>query len=131
MSTPLLKNTCERTSLESCLDRITDLGIAAVLFVAPLVMAGRFAPGRLVLAILVCVVGISWCVARWAAKQPQISWRWTQAEGIVLLACAVVLAQLVPLSADIIQFVSPGVANLLPIHFWKARKLHKKSASPW
>ena len=97
------------------LDRFVDFGLAAVLFVAPLAMAGRFAPGRLLLVAIVGATAIAWGAARYFSSRPQ-SWQVTGVEWLAAAAVFLVLLQSMPLPPVVVQNLSPAVSNLLPLH---------------
>ncbi|MCL4203698.1 MAG: O-antigen ligase family protein [Pirellulaceae bacterium] len=92
---------------------MTDLGLAAVIFVAPLVMGGRYEVGRLVYVACVSLAAIAFagrlCVLRNAR------WRLTGAEGLLIAGLVLVVLQLVPLPPMVVNTVSPEINRLLPI----------------
>lgn len=90
----------------------TNLGILATLFVAPLFLGGRHDLGRLVLVSTICFTSICWVLRK--ALRKQLRWRWTGVEWLAGLSIGLLLFQLVPLPASVIQFVSPNVYELLP-----------------
>lgn len=96
--------------------RITEFCLAAILFVAPLALAGRFAPGRLLLAILVAVTTLAWFVSRAFTPRERVSWLWTGAEWVACCAILLTVLQIVPLSASTRDWVTPAMPQLLPLH---------------
>lgn len=104
------------TKIANVLNRIVDLGIVGVLFVAPLAMAGRFAPGRLLLAILVGVTAVAWFCSRVMSNRDGVNWLWTGAEWVAMLAVTLVVLQLLPWSPATLESLSPELRELLPLH---------------
>lgn len=98
------------------LNRFVDFGIGSVLMIAPLVMAGRFAPGRLLLAILVSFTAISWFLTRVLDKHEDKAWFWTGIEWIAGSAILLVVMQVIPWSPQTLEMLSPAVSELLPLH---------------
>lgn len=94
--------------------RIVDIGIACILFVAPLAMGGRYPIGRLVFIGITSVVAISWCLEK-ALSRRQTGWTWSGAELIWGLAILLVVVQLIPLSPSWLQFLAPHTSQLLPL----------------
>lgn len=90
-----------------------DIGLAATLFVAPLFMAGRHALGRLVFVGCVCWVAVAWTLRQCLRKRAV--WTVSGAEWLLGLGLLVVLLQLTPLPAAILQRLSPAVYQLLPL----------------
>ena len=108
-----LKN-IENPNLE-ILNRIVDGGLASILFIAPLAMAGRFAVGRLILVTLIGITAIAWGMTRVLSPKPK-SWLRTGAEWVAGLAVLLVVVQLLPLPPNIVQNISPTISQLLPLH---------------
>lgn len=103
-------------SIVRYLNRAVDLGIAGVLFVAPLAMAGRYPPGRLLLAVLVGFTTIAWATARCLSRSERATWFLTGVEWLAAFAVLLVALQLLPLNADMLNRVSPSIAQLLPLY---------------
>ena len=97
------------------LNRTVDFGLASVLLLAPLAMAGRFAGGRIWLIFLVGVTAIVWGSSRFLSTRRQ-TWIMTGAEWLAGLAVFIVVLQCLPLPTTVIQNLSPAVADLLPLH---------------
>lgn len=104
------------SQLVTVLNRIADYGIAGVLFVAPLAMAGRYAPGRLLLAIIVGITAIAWFAARIADRRDEVRWLWTGAEWLALCAILLVIGQILPWSPSTLATLSPELPWILPMH---------------
>lgn len=100
----------------SALDQIVDLGIASVLFIAPLAMAGRYPPGRLILAILVGITAVASLLSKALTGNRSSRFLWTGGEWLACLALLIVVLQLIPLPAKTLQFLSPSTGALLPLH---------------
>ncbi len=101
------------SSLVGALRFAVDLSIAGVLLVAPLAMGGRYPLGRFVLLGLVSVAAVSWCLQCSLSRKPA-SWTWSGAELIWAPALLLVVLQLMPLSPEWLQRLSPHAGELLP-----------------
>ncbi|MHB8956211.1 MAG: O-antigen ligase family protein [Pirellulaceae bacterium] len=97
--------------------RVVDAGLAGLIFVAPLLMAGRHPIGRLVFIGLTCLVTIAWAVRQCLQRRP--SWTWSRVEWLLLAGLAVVCLQLVPLPPSLVDRLSPSIGQLLPL--WTAQ----------
>lgn len=97
------------------LNRVVDFGLGGVLFIAPLAMAGRYEPGRLLLAVIVGITGIAWFLSRLLSQRSQQHWFWSGAEWIGLLAVVLVALQVAPWSPGMLKQLSPEVDQLLPL----------------
>ena len=97
------------------LERIADYGLASVLFIAPLVMGGRYAPGRLLLAALVGITAVAWFLTRVLTLKKSRGWLWTGAEWIAGCAVLIVLLQLTPWSPSWLETLSPTLQQRLPM----------------
>ncbi len=93
-------------------EQLVDVGLLAVLFLAPLFMGGRHPLGRLVVVSIVCATAVTWIIGQCTAK----SARWIPTGATVLLAggLLVVLFQLAPLPYWLVAELSPSTAELLP-----------------
>ncbi len=103
----------QRPSAAEHLLRIVDAGLFSVICIAPFIFGGRHDLGRLVLVLLVAVTALAW-FARQAAI-PAARWPRTIANAILLLAAALLLAQIVPLPPEWIARLSPTMVDLLPL----------------
>ena len=92
----------------------TDVGLAAVLFVCPLLMGGRHPIGQFAFVTTVAVTTLIWGLARLLSRD-QIRWTWSGAEIILLGAVALVVMQLIPFSASWLDRLSPHLSQLLPM----------------
>jgi O-antigen ligase/tetratricopeptide (TPR) repeat protein len=93
--------------------RLVDLGLASVIFVAPLFMGGRGDVGCCVYVALVCFTAVCWLLRQCFAAEA--CWRWSGAEWILLAAVLLVLCQLAPLPQGLLLKLSPEIAALLPL----------------
>ena len=104
-----------------------DFGLLAILCVAPLFMGGRGPIGKFVLLALVsATVGI------WLLRQcflPQAFWRRSGVEWLLLAGGGLVLLQLIPLPPSILGWLSPFVAESLPL--WSSHGAAPFPAQNW
>ena len=91
---------------------LTDLALAAVIFLAPLLLGGRHDTGRLVY--VGCVVAAAVCWLGRLCVSPKPRWRLSGAEPLIVLGLVLLVLQLVPLPATVIERVSPEQVKLLP-----------------
>ena len=103
----------DRQAIDRVLLQLIDLGLAAVIFIAPLFMGGRHPLGRLVFVCIVCVTALIWSVRQ--CVKVEARWRWSGAEFLLLAGLLLVFTQLVPLPPSLLQTVSPNISNLLPL----------------
>ena len=108
------KSAIEGTLLASILLRVVDIGLISILFFAPLFMGGRHPTGRLVLVSLVSMMCVAWCLRQCILNQA--FWRATAGQWLFLATIFLVVLQLLPLSSDWINTLSPSTKHLLP--FW-------------
>jgi tetratricopeptide (TPR) repeat protein/O-antigen ligase len=96
--------------------RVVDVGLCAVVCVAPFFFGGRHDFGRLVLVTCVAVTASAWFVRQsLLPNAPRIR---TAAHLLILAAFALLVLQLVPLPASWIAVLSPRTLELLPL--WTA-----------
>ena len=105
-----------RAKFTAALDQVVDLGIAGVLFAAPLAMAGRYPPGRLILAILVGITAIAFCLSKALSGSKSTPWVWSGVEWLAVGGVLIVVLQLIPLPTQTLELLSPSTAVLLPLH---------------
>ncbi len=91
-----------------------DVGLAAVLLLAPWFMGGRHPLGQLVLVLISVVVAAAW-VTRQALSRGQTVWKISACELLLLATVGLVILQLTPLPDDLIQTLSPHIGKLLPL----------------
>ncbi|MEM6329474.1 MAG: O-antigen ligase family protein [Planctomycetota bacterium] len=100
----------ERLAAGAC--RVTDAGLAACLFVAPLWFGGRHDLGRLLYAAPVAIATLAWIARCWLLGQRAV--QFTAAHAVLVAAVALVGLQIVPLPPAVIGVLSPGLVELLP-----------------
>ena len=101
------------SSLDRLLLRVVDLGLAGVIFVAPLFLGGRHPLGKLVLVSLICVTALAW-LARQSTRR-ESRWTRTAADWLLLAGAVLLLFQLMPLPQGLWHRVTPHAAELLPL----------------
>jgi len=92
---------------------LVDVGLASVLFVAPLFMGGRYDIGRLAYVVAVCFAAICWAVRQCVISDAR--WRWSGAEVILAAGLLLILLQLTPLPQWLLLTLSPEIGELLPL----------------
>ena len=100
-------------ALQVLLLRTVDIGIASLVFVAPLIMGGRHPVGRLVFVAIVSVIAIAWLARQCLLEKS--GWTFSGAEFLILAVTAVLSLQLVPLSTGYIQYLAPLTVEYLPL----------------
>ncbi|MCA9209958.1 MAG: hypothetical protein KDA55_16475 [Planctomycetales bacterium] len=91
--------------LAAALLHVTDAGLAAVIFFAPLFMGGRHPLGRLV---LVSIIGAT--AMAWFARQCLVAragWNRSPAQWLIVAALALVVLQILPLPESLVRILSP------------------------
>lgn len=88
----------------------------AVLMLAPLFMGGRHPLGELVYLGIVCLIAIAWVVRQ--SLPSESSYLRTGIEFWLACCFCLLAAQLIPLPASLISWISPGTTELLPL--WSA-----------
>ncbi len=101
------------SNLQSHLLRAVDVGLAGVMFVAPLFLAGRHPVGQLAYVSIVSLTALVWCVRQCVARES--GWFRSGAGWFLLVGLLVIGFQLVPLSSGVIQSLSPATSELLPL----------------
>ena len=101
-------------SLSDLLLTIVDVGLAAVLLLAPWFMGGRHPLGQLVLVTISIVVATAW-VARQALSRSQTIWKISGCELLLIAAIVLVAFQLTPLPSEMLQSLSPRLVKILPL----------------
>lgn len=92
--------------------KLVDLGLLAILLVAPFFMGGRQALGQIVLCGLSSLTAAAWCLYQW--RRGDGRWRFTGVEPILLLGLGLIVLQCWQLSPEMLQALSPRVPQLLP-----------------
>jgi len=111
----------------AALVRLVDAGLAACVFIVPLLMGGRHPLGKLVLAGLAAMIAAAWLVHQALRRQP--TWRHSPAEILLGLGVLVVLAQLAPLPRPLLGWVSPRLVTLLPL--WSGQPATAAGLGTW
>ena len=96
--------------------KIVDAGLLAILAVAPLFMGGRHPLGELVFVLLVALVTSAWLIGQCFVSRARYSV--SGAEGLLIAGVLLVAMQLIGLPESILNTVSPGLAEALPL--WKS-----------
>ena len=93
--------------------KIVDAGLLAILAVAPLFMGGRHPLGELVFVSLVALVTSAWLIGQCFVSRARYSI--SGAEGLLIAGVLLVAMQLIGLPESILNTVSPGLAETLPL----------------
>lgn len=96
--------------------QLTDWGLLAALFLVPFLMGGRQAAGQLALVVCAAWVSLAWALHQ--LTHPRPSWKFTRAEPLLLAGIGLGLLQITHLPADVLQQLSPRIAEILPT--WSA-----------
>ena len=115
------------TNVSVLLGRIVDWSIAALVFVAPLFMAGRHPAGKLVVVICVVTGVLAWSIGQMLRPQP--GFRRSGAEAIFLAGICLLLVQLIPLPAALRDHISPTLGEVLPA--WTAQTANEIRFGEW
>ncbi len=102
-----------RKNLSNSLLQWFDIGLAGILFAAPLIMGGRHPTGQFVYIALVFAVATCWMTRLCLQREPR--WRWSGAEFLILAVIALLLLQMLPLPSAIVSTLSPRMGQLLPV----------------
>lgn len=117
MTAKALSAATDCTALDARLLRVVDAGFLAVICAAPWFLGGRHPLGEFVLVALATLVGVAW-LARQAVSPRARPWRRTAADWLLLGGLVILLLQLVPLPAPLLEAISPRLAAILPL--WNA-----------
>ena len=93
--------------------RVIDLGILAVVFLAPLFMGGRGPVGKFVFVSVVCLTVVAWAVAH--CRLSNGHWQRSGVEWLLLASIVLVTLQLIPLPQSLLARLSPSISELLPL----------------
>ena len=107
--------------------RLVDVSLAGVVFLAPLVMAGRHPWGRLVLVALIAMSAVSW--AFYQARRRRGNWTRTGVEWIIVAGAALLVVQLLPLPANWLYSLSPHLPDALPL--WSGSEVSTTGLGSW
>ena len=93
--------------------KVIDLGILAVVFLAPLFMGGRGPVGKFVFVCIICLAVVAWAVGQ--CRLPNGQWRRSGVEWLLLASILLVTLQLIPLPQTLLARLSPSISELLPL----------------
>ncbi|NQU21086.1 MAG: hypothetical protein HQ567_07370, partial [Candidatus Nealsonbacteria bacterium] len=99
--------------LDRLLLRIVDGGLAGCIFLVPMFMGGRQAPGQLVLVTLSVVVAVAWSVRQ--LLRTQFRWRRCGAQWLLAAGAILLVLQIAPLSPSMLSRVAPHTSRILPL----------------
>jgi len=116
-----------REELSASLLRLTDFGLMAVIFLAPLFMGGRHPFGRFVFISIACFTAVAWMLR--TCFRSDEKWRLSGAEGVLLAGLLLIVIQLFPLPHNMLHWLSPNIAELLPL--WSSETETATGFSSW
>lgn len=90
---------------------IVDGCLASIVLIAPYFLGGRHPAGQFVFVVLSAVMTLSWCWRQWL--QGDSVYRFSGVELLLVGAVLLIAVQIVPLSAAMLQKVSPATARVL------------------
>ncbi len=93
--------------------RLCDLGLLGIIFIAPLLMGGRSALGKLVFVGFAIVCAGSWLLRQCVVAEGR--WRQTAGQWILLAGVGLLLLQLTPLPNAAMHALAPKTVELLPL----------------
>ncbi len=94
--------------------RLIDLGLLAVIFLAPLFMGGRGPIGKLVFVSIVGLTMVGWTVAQ-CRQAAGGTWQRSGVAWLLMAGVTLVVAQLIPLPPNLLARISPSLSELLPL----------------
>jgi O-antigen ligase len=94
--------------------RVVDGGLAGSILIVPWCMGGRHPVGELVLVLAALAASLAW-IARQRLVTGCLTWTRSPADAIFPAAVALVLLQLAPLPAAVLDVLSPHTRDLLPL----------------
>ncbi|QEG36653.1 O-antigen ligase family protein [Bythopirellula goksoeyrii] len=103
---------CE-SPISAALLKTVDLGLGAIIFVAPHLFGGRHPLGRLVIVALCVATAIAWFARQLLSGN--VPWTRSTAWIVPTLAALVVVFQLVPIPAEWLPTLSPRLQEMLPL----------------
>jgi len=116
-----------RSRLAALLLRAVDAGLAAAVFLVPLIIGGRVALGQLVLVTLSLWIALCWCLRQGLASRA--AWVRSPAGPLLLAALLLVGLQLAPLPPSILSALSPQIHETLPL--WSPDADSSSSLGVW
>lgn len=92
---------------------IVDGGLAASIFVVPMIMGGRQALGRFALTAIAVTVALAWTLRQ--SLRGKVTWRRSPAEWLLLAGVVLLGLQLVPLPPALLSRLGPHTSEILPL----------------
>jgi len=99
--------------LAKLLLEIVDVGLAASIFVVPMIMGGRQALGRFALTAISVAVALAWTMRQ--SLRGEVTWRRSPAEWLLLAGVVLLTLQLVPLPPAVLNCLAPHTSEILPL----------------
>ena len=99
--------------LDAALLQLVDAGLAACIFLVPMLMGGRHALGQLVLVTVAFAVALAWTLRQCLNRE--FRWRRSPAEWLLLSGLGLLLLQLLPVSESLLARIAPHTAAILPL----------------
>ncbi|NUQ62878.1 MAG: O-antigen ligase family protein [Pirellulales bacterium] len=93
--------------------RVVDGGLAACIFLLPLIMGGRQALGVLALSVLAIGLSLAWVVRQYV--RGGAVWRRCSLEWVFLAGAALLVLQIAPLPQPLLDRLAPNTAEILPL----------------
>jgi len=93
--------------------KVVDLGLAACIFVVPLLMGGRQALGQLALVSLAAVTALVWTLRQ--SLRRKFFFRPSSVEVVLLVGVILLVVQTIPLPQSVLSWLAPRNAELLPL----------------
>ncbi len=107
------KGIAQESAVSAALLTTVDLGLGAIIFVAPHLFGGRHPLGGFVIVAFCVVTALAWFLRQLIS--PQVKWTRFHAWIVPLLAATVVMLQLVPMPGEWMPTLSPRLHELLPL----------------
>ncbi len=114
----------ENSQLDQGLLKVVDGGLAACIFLVPLLMGGRQALGQLALVSLAVVVAVAWMLRQCLRSEPV--WRRSSVELLLLAGVLLLVAQITPWPKSMLAWMAPQTASILPL--WTGPSLTNPSS---
>lgn len=93
--------------------KVTDWGLAAVIFAGPFLFGGRHLAGRFAILTLCVVTAVAWFVRQVCLEKP--SWIRTPGTRLLIAAIAWVAFQIMPLPSTWLVALAPSHGEILPL----------------
>lgn len=108
-----LRRRSKQPFIPGALEKLSDLALIGVIFVAPLFMGGRHPAGRFAYISLVSVFAIAWSLRQAFVGTDRL--RRSGAEWLLVLGLLLIGLQIVPLSGATMKYIAPFQQELLPL----------------